>query len=98
MSFKPSIPRSLLLDGEHSVESHFDVVNYQVQCKLLMSVVATMYDICLMTFYAFLQMKQIRTALAIASLLNRTLVRTRLTVRKCISFVIVAVDVHLYSK
>ncbi|KNA24990.1 hypothetical protein SOVF_010650 [Spinacia oleracea] len=48
LSFKPSIPRSLLLDGEHSVESHFDVVNYQ--------------------------MKQIRTALAIASLLNRTLV------------------------
>ncbi|XP_057250909.1 arabinosyltransferase XEG113 isoform X2 [Beta vulgaris subsp. vulgaris] len=48
MSFKPSIPRSLLLDGEHNVESHFSAVNYQL--------------------------KQIRTALAIASLLNRTLV------------------------
>lgn len=48
LSFKPCIPRSLLLDGEHNVESHFAVVNYQIQ--------------------------QIRTALAIASLLNRTLV------------------------
>ncbi|XP_021753941.1 arabinosyltransferase XEG113-like isoform X1 [Chenopodium quinoa] len=48
LSFKPTIPRSLLLDGEHNVESHFALVNYQ--------------------------MKQIRTVLAIASLLNRTLV------------------------
>lgn len=48
MTFKPSIPKSLLLDGPHDVESHFSLVNYQ--------------------------MKQIRTALAIASLLNRTLV------------------------
>ncbi|WCJ29003.1 xyloglucanase 113 [Euphorbia peplus] len=48
LSFKPSIPKSLLLDGEHNLESHFAVVNYQI--------------------------KQIRTALAIASLLNRTLV------------------------
>ncbi|KAF4373463.1 hypothetical protein F8388_025157 [Cannabis sativa] len=48
LSFKPSIPKSLLLDGEHTIESHFTLVNYQ--------------------------MKQIRTALAIASLLNRTLV------------------------
>ncbi|MCL7036145.1 hypothetical protein MKW94_028607 [Papaver nudicaule] len=48
LSFKPSIPKSLLLGGEHSIESHFVLVNYQ--------------------------MKQIRTALAIASLLNRTLV------------------------
>ncbi|XP_074264527.1 arabinosyltransferase XEG113-like isoform X2 [Silene latifolia] len=48
LSFKPSIPKSLLLDGEHNVESHFTVVNYQI--------------------------KQIRTALAIASLLKRTLV------------------------
>ncbi|CAA2956754.1 arabinosyltransferase XEG113 [Olea europaea subsp. europaea] len=46
--FKPSIPKSLLLDGKHNVESHFTLVNYQI--------------------------KQIRTALAIASLLNRTLV------------------------
>ncbi|XP_062118166.1 arabinosyltransferase XEG113 [Humulus lupulus] len=48
LSFKPSIPKSLLLDGEHTIESHFSLINYQ--------------------------MKQIRTALAIASLLNRTLV------------------------
>ncbi|KAK9120310.1 hypothetical protein Syun_017927 [Stephania yunnanensis] len=48
LSFKPSIPKSLLLDGEHNIESHFVLVNFQI--------------------------KQIRTALAIASLLNRTLV------------------------
>ncbi|KAL0896982.1 hypothetical protein Bca101_080943 [Brassica carinata] len=48
ISFKPSIPKSLLLDGNHTVESHFTLVNHQ--------------------------MKQIRSALAIASLLNRTLV------------------------
>lgn len=48
LSFRPSIPKDLLLDGEHNIESHFALVNYQ--------------------------MKQIRTALAIASLLNRTLV------------------------
>ncbi|XP_074264597.1 arabinosyltransferase XEG113-like isoform X3 [Silene latifolia] len=48
LSFKPSIPKSLLLDGGHNVESHFTVVNYQI--------------------------KQIRTALAIAFLLKRTLV------------------------
>ncbi|GMP95154.1 hypothetical protein CsSME_00044308 [Camellia sinensis var. sinensis] len=48
LTFKPSIPKSLLLDGEHTIESHFSLINYQ--------------------------MKQIRTALSIASLLNRTLV------------------------
>lgn len=48
LSFKPAIPKSLLLDGEHTIESHFYLVNYQI--------------------------KQIRSALAIASLLNRTLV------------------------
>ncbi|EEF42538.1 arabinosyltransferase XEG113 [Ricinus communis] len=48
LSFKPSIPKGLLLNGEHNVESHFSLVNYQI--------------------------KQIRTALAVASLLNRTLV------------------------
>ncbi|XP_057730119.1 arabinosyltransferase XEG113-like [Arachis stenosperma] len=48
LSFKPFIPKGLLLSGEHNVESHFALVNYQI--------------------------KQIRTALAIASLLNRTLV------------------------
>ncbi|XP_058191570.1 arabinosyltransferase XEG113 [Rhododendron vialii] len=48
LTFKPSIPKSLLLDGEHNVASHFSLVNYQI--------------------------KQIRTALAIASLLNRILV------------------------
>ncbi|XAR69213.1 hypothetical protein NMG60_11000717 [Bertholletia excelsa] len=48
LTFKPSIPKNLLLDGEHSIESHFSLVNYQI--------------------------KQIRTALALASLLKRTLV------------------------
>ncbi|XP_010518959.1 PREDICTED: arabinosyltransferase XEG113 [Tarenaya hassleriana] len=48
LSFKPSIPKSLLLDGPHTIDSHFALVNHQ--------------------------MKQIRSALAIASLLNRTLV------------------------
>ncbi|KAK4262979.1 hypothetical protein QN277_028462 [Acacia crassicarpa] len=48
LSFKPSIPKNLLLSGAHTTESHFSLVNYQI--------------------------KQIRTALAIASLLNRTLV------------------------
>ncbi|MFS8030250.1 hypothetical protein Hanom_Chr17g01531811 [Helianthus anomalus] len=48
LTFKPSIPKSLLLDGEHNLQTHFTLVNYQ--------------------------MKQIRTALAIASILNRTLV------------------------
>ncbi|CAK7357272.1 unnamed protein product [Dovyalis caffra] len=48
ISFKPSIPKSMLLDGEHNLETHFSLINYQI--------------------------KQIRTALAIASLLNRTLV------------------------
>lgn len=48
LTFKTSIPKHLLLDGNHTIGSHFAVVNYQI--------------------------KQIRTALAIASLLNRTLV------------------------
>ncbi|KAM0935261.1 putative nucleotide-diphospho-sugar transferase [Dioscorea sansibarensis] len=48
LSFKPRIPKNLLLDGAHTLESHFSLVNYQL--------------------------KNIRTALAIASLLNRTLV------------------------
>ncbi|MBA0718509.1 hypothetical protein Golax_006256 [Gossypium laxum] len=49
LSFRPSISKSLLLDGEHNLESHFSLINYQ--------------------------MRQIRSALAIASVLNRTLVR-----------------------
>ncbi|CAI9094971.1 OLC1v1030816C1 [Oldenlandia corymbosa var. corymbosa] len=48
LTFKPSIPKNLLLDGDHNLDSHFTLVNYQI--------------------------KQIRTALAVASLLNRTLV------------------------
>ncbi|KVH95172.1 Nucleotide-diphospho-sugar transferase [Cynara cardunculus var. scolymus] len=48
LTFKPSIPKNLLLDGEHNLQTHFTLVNYQI--------------------------KQIRTALAIASILNRTLV------------------------
>ncbi|RZB60543.1 Arabinosyltransferase isoform B [Glycine soja] len=49
LSFKPHIPKNLLLSGEHNVESHFTLVNYQI--------------------------KQIRAALAIASLLDRTLAK-----------------------
>jgi hypothetical protein len=30
LSFKPSIPKSLLLSGEHNVESHFTLINHQV--------------------------------------------------------------------
>ncbi|KAK8323384.1 hypothetical protein V6Z12_A12G230900 [Gossypium hirsutum] len=48
LSFRPSISKSLLLDGEHNLESHFSLINYQ--------------------------MRQIRSALALASVLNRTLV------------------------
>lgn len=48
LSFKPNIPKALLLDGAHTLESHFSLVNYQL--------------------------KQIKTALEIASLVNRTLV------------------------
>ncbi|CAK9325397.1 unnamed protein product [Citrullus colocynthis] len=48
LSFKPSIPKNLILEGEHNLDTHFTLINYQ--------------------------MKQIRTALAIASLLNRTLI------------------------
>ncbi|XP_060207858.1 arabinosyltransferase XEG113 [Lycium barbarum] len=48
LTFKPAIPKNLLLGGEHSIDTHFALVNYQ--------------------------MKQIRTALAVASVLNRTLV------------------------
>ncbi|XP_022941191.1 arabinosyltransferase XEG113-like [Cucurbita moschata] len=55
LSFKPSIPRNLLLEGEHNVDTHFILINYQ--------------------------MKQIRTALAIASLLNRTLIMPQLWCR-----------------
>ncbi|KAH7519149.1 hypothetical protein FEM48_Zijuj08G0005100 [Ziziphus jujuba var. spinosa] len=55
LTFKPSIPKRLLLDGEHNITSHFSLINFQ--------------------------MKQIRTALAIASLLNRTLVMPQLWCR-----------------
>lgn len=48
LSYKPSIPKSMLFDGKHSVMNHFLLVNYQI--------------------------KQVRTALAVALLLNRTLV------------------------
>lgn len=89
--FKTSIPPSLLFEGTHTVQSHFDLVNYQVSydipllsltwlCKqfriptfLILSVLfyeleLTKHTICL------LQLIQIRTALAVASALNRTLV------------------------
>lgn len=55
LSFNSSIPEKLLTGGEHSVESHFHLVNYQI--------------------------KQIRSALAIAYILNRTLVMPTLWCR-----------------
>ncbi|KAL8150611.1 hypothetical protein V2J09_020419 [Rumex salicifolius] len=55
MSFKPFIPKSMLFDGDHNINSHFNLINHQL--------------------------KQIREALAIASLLNRTLVMPRLWCR-----------------
>ncbi|KAH9321207.1 hypothetical protein KI387_015846, partial [Taxus chinensis] len=48
LSFNSSIPEELLTGGEHSVESHFALLNYQI--------------------------KKIRSALAVAYILNRTLV------------------------
>lgn len=30
LTFRPSIPKSLLLDGEHNLDTHFTLVNYQV--------------------------------------------------------------------
>ncbi|KMZ58542.1 Glycosyltransferase-like protein [Zostera marina] len=48
LSFKPSIPKSMLFNGKHDITNHFLLVNYQI--------------------------KQVRTALAVALLLNRTLV------------------------
>ncbi|XP_078446080.1 arabinosyltransferase XEG113-like [Wolffia australiana] len=55
LSFKPHIPKTLLMGGPHTLESHFSLVNYQI--------------------------KQIRTALAIASILNRALVMPQLWCR-----------------
>ncbi|GJM95799.1 hypothetical protein PR202_ga12577 [Eleusine coracana subsp. coracana] len=34
ISFKPNIPKRLLLDGAHTVESHFALVNYQIHVML----------------------------------------------------------------
>jgi hypothetical protein len=34
LSFKPNIPKQLLLDGAHTVESHFQLVNYQVSSAI----------------------------------------------------------------
>ncbi|URE30576.1 Nucleotide-diphospho-sugar transferase [Musa troglodytarum] len=56
LSFKPGIPKSLLLDGPHTLQSHFSLVNYQL--------------------------RQIRTALAVACLLNRTLSLRAATARE----------------
>ncbi|XP_047338278.1 arabinosyltransferase XEG113 [Impatiens glandulifera] len=55
LTFRPSIPKRLLFEGVHTIDTHFSLVNYQI--------------------------KQIRTALAIASLLGRTLVLPELWCR-----------------
>lgn len=33
LSFKPSIPKSLILEGEHNLDTHFTLINYQVVCS-----------------------------------------------------------------
>ncbi|KAJ0427782.1 hypothetical protein HanHA300_Chr17g0638891 [Helianthus annuus] len=73
LTFKPSIPKSLLLDGEHNLQTHFSLVNYQV---ILNKKKNTLFFFLHFLFsHVIIQvMKQIRTALAIASILNRTLV------------------------
>ncbi|KAL0671257.1 hypothetical protein Bca4012_033961 [Brassica carinata] len=68
ISFKPSIPKSMLLDGNHTIESHFTLANHQ--------------------------MKQIRSALAIASLLNRTLVSLVHSLYAC--FLVISIDSYLW--
>ncbi|MCO5586998.1 hypothetical protein L7F22_040943 [Adiantum nelumboides] len=56
LAFRSSIPQDLLTSGPHSIENHFNLVNYQI--------------------------KQIRDALAIASILNRTLVMPEMWCRR----------------
>jgi len=82
LSFKASIPKSLLLSGKHTIGSHFTLVNYQVCmyqpdpfhfCIFNRNYDVISPNLCCTRIF---QIKQIRTALAIASLLNRTLVRT----------------------
>ncbi|XP_048132085.1 arabinosyltransferase XEG113 isoform X2 [Rhodamnia argentea] len=34
LSFKPSIPKSLLLDGDHTIDTHFTLINYQIMPPL----------------------------------------------------------------
>lgn len=85
LTFSPSIPKSLLLDGAHNIESHFSLVNYQVRFLSHFSLDLSFHtdpinndnlminDGLLFHLFNF-QIKQVRTALAVASLLNRTLV------------------------
>ncbi|KAG6548562.1 hypothetical protein Mapa_010050 [Marchantia paleacea] len=55
LSYKPSLPENVMSGGEHTVESHFALVNHQLV--------------------------QVRNALAVASILNRTLVMPALWCR-----------------
>lgn len=34
LSFRPNIPKRMLLDGAHTIESHFALVNYQVSSAI----------------------------------------------------------------
>lgn len=101
LSLKPSIPKSLLLNGKHTIGSHFNLINYQVCMYWLdpshFCIWNGNYDITPRSIlhlvicdeHEFVQMKQIRTALAIASLLNRTLVRTTFWGHNCLSYYMV---------
>ncbi|EPS58524.1 hypothetical protein M569_16289, partial [Genlisea aurea] len=75
LAFKAGIPPRLLFDGPHNTDTHFALVNYQALLTAYLYISSdTSVWLLVFVFFVFFQMKQIRTALAIASLLNRTLV------------------------
>jgi hypothetical protein len=84
LSFKPNIPKSLLLDGAHTIESHFALVNHQVFSAYIFGCIFFTFIYLTVHVLENFQLKQIRTALAIASLLKRTLVRGTLFIMLCI--------------
>lgn len=59
MTFKPTIPKNLLLDGEHSIDTHFALVNYQVSSAnhvllfyLLFYRLSCISQVCLLNYYS----------------------------------------------
>lgn len=53
LSFKPSIPKSLLLSGEHNVESHFTLINHQVYTYRLDPIHICIWWILMLHFVIF---------------------------------------------